>query len=65
MQDYYRILVLGVKCLFLPQENAGAAKIEIGSTIKVKGVVRSGPSYDEDLDLYEHASLGDCAIVDV
>jgi len=54
---------LGIKCTFLPTEGE-TVTIEEGSVVEIKGVVRSGPSYDKDLDLYEHASLGDCALVE-
>jgi hypothetical protein len=54
---------LGIKCTFLPPDPGEQATIEIGTVVKVKGVVRAGPSYDEDLDLHEHGSLGDCALV--
>lgn len=40
-----------------------ASMIEIGETITVKGVIRSGASFDEDLELYEHVILDKCDIV--
>jgi hypothetical protein len=55
---------LGIKCTFLPNDHSQEVPIEIGAEVKIKGVVRAGPSYDEDLDLHEHGSLGDCALVE-
>ena len=55
---------LGIKCTFLPNDHSQEVPIEVGTVVKIKGVVRAGPSYDEDLDLKEHGSLGDCALVE-
>lgn len=51
---------LPVKCNMV----AGATpEATVGSEVKIKGVVRAGPSYDEDLDLYEPASVGECSLI--
>ena len=47
----------GVSASFTTETNANAAKLQVGETVTVKGVVRSGASYDEDLDLYENVIL--------
>lgn len=47
----------GVSATFTTETNANAAKLQVGETVTVKGVIRSGASYDEDLDLYENVIL--------
>lgn len=47
----------GVSASFTAETNANAAKLQVGQTVTVKGVIRSGASYDEDLDLYENVIL--------
>ena len=47
----------GVSASFTTETNANAAKLQVGETVTVKGVIRSGASYDEDLDLYENVIL--------
>lgn len=47
----------GVSAIFTAETNQNAEGIEIGSNITVKGVIRSGAAYDEDLELYEHVIL--------
>ncbi len=47
----------GVSATFTSETNNNLANIEPGQTITVKGVIRSGASYDEDLDLYENVIL--------
>lgn len=53
----------GVSCTFTAETNAQVASIKIGQTIQVKGVIRSGASYDEGLGMYEHVILEKCALV--
>jgi hypothetical protein len=47
----------GVSATFTPETNSKLAGVKIGQTITVKGVIRSGASYDEDLELYENVIL--------
>lgn len=54
---------LGVSCTFTTASNENAASLKVGDTIKVKGVVRSGAEYDEDLELYEDAIIEKCDLV--
>lgn len=35
----------------------------LGSMVRVKGVIRSGASYDTDMDLYENVIMEDCKII--
>lgn len=53
----------GVSCTFTAETNAHAQNLQVGQTITVKGVIRSGAGYDEDLDLYEHVILEKCDLI--
>ena len=53
----------GVSAGFKTETNHNAENLEIGETITVKGVIRSGASYDEDLGFYENVILEKCDIV--
>ncbi|MDF1517042.1 MAG: hypothetical protein P1P79_03775, partial [Lutibacter sp.] len=44
----------GVSCTFTPETNANAENIKIGDLVTIKGVIRSGATFDEDLDMYEN-----------
>ncbi len=50
----------GVNCTFTPESNAKASALKTGDIVIIKGVIRSGAIYDEDLDLYEHVNLEKC-----
>lgn len=47
----------GVSCTFTPETNAQAANLIVGDQVIIKGVIRSGASYDEDLEMYEHVIM--------
>lgn len=47
----------GVSCSFAQETSKNASNIQIGQTITIKGVIRSGASYDEDLEMYENVIL--------
>jgi len=47
----------GVSCTFMPETNANALSLSIGQSATIKGVIRSGVSFDPDLDMYLHAVL--------
>jgi hypothetical protein len=53
----------GVSAIFTEETNDNLNGIKIGRTITVKGVIRSGASYDEDLEMYEHVILEKSDIV--
>jgi hypothetical protein len=53
----------GVSATFSKETNNSLAGIEPGQTLTVKGVIRSGASYDEDLELYIHVILEKSDIV--
>jgi len=53
----------GVSATFTAETNHKVANLEIGETVTVKGVIRSGASYDEDLGFYENVILEKCDII--
>jgi hypothetical protein len=53
----------GVSAIFTEETNDNLNGIKVGRTITVKGVIRSGASYDEDLEMYEHVILEKSDIV--
>jgi hypothetical protein len=53
----------GVSCTFYDESNANAHELKVGAIVRVKGVIRSGAAYDEDLEMYEHVILEKCAIL--
>ncbi len=46
-----------VSATFTPETNVKTEDVKIGSEVKIKGVIRSGASYDEDLEMYENVIL--------
>jgi len=53
----------GVICTFTEKTNASVNKLKEGQNISVKGVIRSGASYDEDLEMYENVILEKCSLI--
>ena len=53
----------GVSCTFLIEASINAEKLKVGEITTIKGVIRSGAGYDEDLELYENVILEECDIV--
>jgi len=53
----------GVSATFTIETNSHLSGVEVGQSITVKGVIRSGASYDEDLELYENVILEKSDIV--
>lgn len=53
----------GVSCTFTAETNAAVNQIKPGETIVVKGVIRSGASYDKDLGMYENVIMDKCKII--
>ncbi len=47
----------GVIATFTPETNKNLEIVKVGQSITVKGVIRSGASYDEDLEMYENVIL--------
>lgn len=55
----------GVSCTFTKETNGQLAAIEEGQIISVKGVIRSGAAYDDDLGMYENVILEKCSIIKI
>ena len=53
----------GVSATFSQETNDHLKGIKVGQTITVKGVIRSGATYDEDLELYENVVLDKSDVV--
>ena len=53
----------GVSAIFTAETNDNLNGIMLGQDITVKGVIRSGASYDEDLEMYEHVILDKSDVV--
>lgn len=53
----------GVSCSFTTETNSKAEILKVGDIVTIKGVIRLGASYDEDLELYENVILEKCDIV--
>jgi len=53
----------GVSCTFSRETNANASNLKIGDEIIIKGVIRSGASFDPDLDMYEDVIMEKCDLV--
>ncbi|WP_457618216.1 OB-fold protein [Lutibacter sp.] len=53
----------GVSCTFTSETNGNTKNLKIGETVTIKGVIRSGAGYDEDLELYEDVILEKCDVV--
>lgn len=53
----------GVSCTFTEATNMHAKDLQIGQTITLKGVIRSGAGFDKDLDMYENVILEKCDVV--
>ena len=53
----------GVSATFTNETNAHLTGVQVGQVITVKGVIRSGASFDEDLKLYEHVIIEKSDIV--
>jgi len=47
----------GVSCTFMSTTNSNTQNIKIGDNIVIKGVIRSGASYDKDLEMYENVII--------
>jgi len=55
---------MGVSCSFTLETNIQTSNFKVGDLVKIKGVIRSGAEYDEDLDLAEDAIVEKCSVVE-
>lgn len=53
----------GVSATFTKETNSHTENIKVGDEITVKGVIRSGATYDKDLEMYENVTLDKSDIV--
>ncbi len=53
----------GVSASFTSETNSSLDDVQLDQTITIKGVIRSGASYDEDLEMYEHVIIEKSNIV--
>lgn len=53
----------GVSCTFSKETNANTSNLKIGDVVTIKGVIRSGASFDADLDMYEDVIMEKCDLV--
>ena len=52
----------GFQCLFVAE--ADTAGLHLQNTAIIKGVLRAGPGYDDDLEMYENGYLEECTLVE-
>ncbi|MBW6489947.1 MAG: OB-fold putative lipoprotein [Lentimicrobium sp.] len=55
----------GVSCSFTEETNDRAKTLRIGQTVTIKGVIRSGAAYDEDLEMYENVIVEKSNVLNV
>lgn len=53
----------GVRCTFMNTTNANAVGLKKGDLVTIKGVIRSGASYDTDLEMYENVIMENCDVI--
>ncbi len=52
-----------VSCTFTKETNLNAEQLKEGDDVKIKGVIRAGASYDEDLEMYEDVIMEKCDVL--
>lgn len=57
--------VAGVSCTFIKETNANAARLKMGNLVSIKGVIRSGASFDSDLNMYENVIMEKCDLISI
>ncbi|MCF6222842.1 MAG: OB-fold putative lipoprotein [Flavobacteriaceae bacterium] len=53
----------GVTCTFTQKTNESISSLKEGQSVTVKGVIRAGANYDEDLEMYENVILEKCSLI--
>ncbi|CAN5180896.1 hypothetical protein BH09BAC5_BH09BAC5_03150 [soil metagenome] len=53
----------GVKCFFMPTTSKNTEALKVGDVVNIKGIIRSGASYDSDMELYVNVVLEKCDII--
>jgi len=54
-----------VSCTFMEATNHSTDKVKAGDKVTIKGVIRAGASYDEDLEMYEDVIMEKCDIINI
>lgn len=52
----------GVSCTFAAETSNQVERLSVGQMVSLKGVIRAGATYDEDLEMYEDVILEKCAL---
>ncbi len=52
----------GVSCTFMEHTNENAEKLKKDDSVTIKGIIRAGARYDEDLEFYEDVILEKCDV---
>ncbi len=55
----------GVSCTFTHETNASTDDLSLGMEVVIKGVIRSGASYDEDLEMFEPVIIEKSDLFDI
>jgi hypothetical protein len=53
----------GVSCTFMHSTNGSANALSVRQMVTIKGVIRSGASYDADLGIYEDVIIEKCDVL--
>jgi len=53
----------GVRCSFMASTNVHTDNLQPGDRVTIKGVIRSGAGYDDDLELYEDVIMEKCDVI--
>ena len=53
----------GISCTFTASTNAHALNLQKGQIVTIKGVIRAGAGYDEDLQMYEDVIMEKCDVL--
>lgn len=53
----------GVSATFVPASRDEVMNLAVGQQISIKGVIRSGASYDEDLEMYENVIIEKSSLI--
>lgn len=53
----------GVSCTFTAQTNTHTNALKVGQVVTIKGVIRSGATYDKDMELYEDVIMEKCDLI--
>jgi len=54
---------MGVNCTFTLETNDQINNLKVGQIVNIKGVIRAGAEYDEDLGLAEDAIMEKCSLI--